>query len=196
MHHTKAVAVLSLLIPSTLYAKGLTDRDDFADHVLLVSIDGLHALDVARFVESHPHSAMATLAGPMTAAAGWLRWAGGVFLLWCGIRLLLASGRTKPSAPQRAAGGWFFSAFLLTLGNPMTILAFAAMFGSLGVAGTAGRAVTLVAGVFLGSMAWWTILSTAVAAAAGKLGGAWFKALDRVCGCTLVAFGLHAFLRR
>jgi hypothetical protein len=63
MHHTKAVAVLSLLIPSTLYAKGLTDRDDFADHVLLVSIDGLHALDVARFVESHPHSAMATLAG-------------------------------------------------------------------------------------------------------------------------------------
>jgi len=139
---------------------------------------------------------LATLAGPMTAAAGWLRWAGGVFLLWCGIRLLLASGRTKPSAPQRAAGGWFFSAFLLTLGNPMTILAFAAMFGSLGVAGTAGRAVTLVAGVFLGSMAWWTILSTAVAAAAGKLGGAWFSALDRVCGCTLVVFGLHAFLRR
>ena len=62
MRHTKAVAVLSLLIPSTVYAKGLTDRDDFADHVLLVSVDGLHALDVARFLESHPHSALATLA--------------------------------------------------------------------------------------------------------------------------------------
>jgi predicted AlkP superfamily pyrophosphatase or phosphodiesterase len=62
MRHTKAVAVLSLLIPSTLFAKGQTARDDLADHVLLVSIDGLHALDVARFVESHPHSALATLA--------------------------------------------------------------------------------------------------------------------------------------
>ena len=62
MRHTKAVAALSILIPATLHAKGLTDRDDLADHVLLVSIDGLHALDVARFVESHPHSALASLA--------------------------------------------------------------------------------------------------------------------------------------
>src|SRR6266851_8440335 len=30
-------------------------------HVLLVSVDGLHALDVARFVESHPNSALAEL---------------------------------------------------------------------------------------------------------------------------------------
>ena len=32
------------------------------DHVLLVSVDGLHALDVARYVESHPKSALAELA--------------------------------------------------------------------------------------------------------------------------------------
>jgi hypothetical protein len=32
------------------------------DHVLLISVDGLHALDVARYVESHPSSAMAELA--------------------------------------------------------------------------------------------------------------------------------------
>jgi hypothetical protein len=62
MRITQAVAILSLLIPSTLHAKTSTARNDFADHVLLVSIDGLHALDVARFVESHPHSALATLA--------------------------------------------------------------------------------------------------------------------------------------
>jgi hypothetical protein len=62
MRHTKTLAVLSLLIPTSLYAKGLTDRDDLADRVLLVSIDGLHSLDVARFVESHPHSALAALA--------------------------------------------------------------------------------------------------------------------------------------
>ncbi len=31
-------------------------------HVLLVSVDGLHALDVANYVASHPNSALATLA--------------------------------------------------------------------------------------------------------------------------------------
>jgi len=30
-------------------------------HVLLISVDGLHALDVSRFVDSHPTSALAEL---------------------------------------------------------------------------------------------------------------------------------------
>ena len=37
-------------------------RDARIRHVLLISVDGLHALDVARFVESHPGSALAELA--------------------------------------------------------------------------------------------------------------------------------------
>jgi hypothetical protein len=32
-------------------------------HVLLISVDGLHALDVANYVTAHPHSALAELAG-------------------------------------------------------------------------------------------------------------------------------------
>ena len=32
------------------------------DHALLISVDGLHALDVQRYVESHPNSALAELA--------------------------------------------------------------------------------------------------------------------------------------
>ncbi len=37
-------------------------KDARIQHVLLISVDGLHALDAARFVESHPDSAMAELA--------------------------------------------------------------------------------------------------------------------------------------
>jgi hypothetical protein len=33
------------------------------DHVLLISVDGLHALDVSNYVESHPNSALAELSG-------------------------------------------------------------------------------------------------------------------------------------
>ena len=38
-------------------------HDARIQHVLLISVDGLHALDVARFVENHPNSAFAELAG-------------------------------------------------------------------------------------------------------------------------------------
>jgi len=40
---------------------GATAEAADVDHVLLISVDGLHALDVARYVEAHPNSAMAEL---------------------------------------------------------------------------------------------------------------------------------------
>ncbi len=42
-------------------AFGATAQAADIDHVLLISVDGLHALDVARYVESHKNSAMAEL---------------------------------------------------------------------------------------------------------------------------------------
>jgi hypothetical protein len=57
--------VLGLAAGSTVHAAGHHAdllRDARIEHVLLISVDGLHALDVARFVEGHPNSAMAELA--------------------------------------------------------------------------------------------------------------------------------------
>jgi hypothetical protein len=50
---------LSLLAGAGLCA---TAQAADIDHVLLISVDGLHALDVANYVESHPSSALAELA--------------------------------------------------------------------------------------------------------------------------------------
>ena len=44
-------------------ALGATAQAADIDHVLLISVDGLHTLDVANYVESHPNSALAELAG-------------------------------------------------------------------------------------------------------------------------------------
>ena len=139
---------------------------------------------------------LAAVAGPAAGAAMWLRWAGGIFLVCWGVRMLAPRGHAEAAVPARASGGAFLSAFLLTLANPMTILAFAAMLGSFGVANAGSGALAMVAGVFLGSMAWWTLLSSAVAAVTGKLDRRWLGALDRVCGCAVAAFGIHALLRR
>lgn len=51
---------LSLLVGLTLGATATVQAADI-DHVLLISVDGLHALDVERYVEGHPNSALAEL---------------------------------------------------------------------------------------------------------------------------------------
>ena len=51
---------LRMLLGLALCATATVQAAD-VNHVLLISVDGLHALDVARFVDSHPHSALAEL---------------------------------------------------------------------------------------------------------------------------------------
>ena len=65
MRLIKLAAAMSLTvslstIPAQAHADGLEDQ---IEHVLLISVDGLHALDVARYLDSHPDSTMKQLAG-------------------------------------------------------------------------------------------------------------------------------------
>src|SRR6266849_9155772 len=53
--------MLAALVPASA-ASHINERDHIR-HVLLISVDGLHALDVANFVPSHPNSALAELSG-------------------------------------------------------------------------------------------------------------------------------------
>src|SRR5215510_2592680 len=56
-------AALLLTLPITVLAISGDDRDDHrrAKHVLLISVDGLHALDLSNYVTSHPNSTLAAL---------------------------------------------------------------------------------------------------------------------------------------
>jgi hypothetical protein len=53
MRHAPGFVLGSLPLAAPAFVAGKTDRLD-ADHVLLISVDGLHALDVSRFVEGRP----------------------------------------------------------------------------------------------------------------------------------------------
>ena len=94
----------------------------------------------------------------------WLRVAGAAFLLYFGI----SAFRSDPlhgSQGQRDPEGLladYASTFVLTITNPITILAFLAIFASIGFTGqeaTIGRAAILVLGVLLGSLFWWAGLA-------------------------------------
>jgi threonine/homoserine/homoserine lactone efflux protein len=141
----------------------------------------------------------------LTAASGflvsrqaWLSGAGGVFLLYLGVRTFGAPPSREARLPSasgllRAYG----STFLLTLSNPVTILAFAAMFGGVGITrgddGLSGA--LLVAGVLLGSATWWVILSTGVGASRAWFSDAAMPWVNRVAGVVIAAFGVAALLR-
>ncbi len=62
---TLALALSSVLLASvSLQAEDHHDHDkNHVQHVLLISVDGLHALDVEHYIATHPHSALAELAG-------------------------------------------------------------------------------------------------------------------------------------
>jgi threonine/homoserine/homoserine lactone efflux protein len=121
---------------------------------------------------------------------------GGVFLLALGIKTL----RSAPAERAAAASGTglaasYASTLLLTLTNPMTILSFAGIFAALGVADTGGdlsAAALLVLGVFLGSAAWWLILSGGVGLMREKLSTGVLHWTNRLSGIVLVAFGIVA----
>ena len=128
----------------------------------------------------------------------WLRLIGGIFLFYLGIQTY----RAKPAAlAAEARGGGlpsaFLSTFFLTLTNPMTILSFAAIFAGLGLGqnrGNLGGAAAMVAGVFLGSAAWWLTLSALVGTFRERITEKTLVWVNRIAGAILLVFGLFALL--
>ena len=128
----------------------------------------------------------------------WLRLVGGAFLLFLGVRTFLArpAGPAAPDARRIGLPGAYASTFFLTLTNPTTILSFAAIFAGLGVAGDASgsalSAMLLVLGVFLGSAAWWVVLSGATSLFRTRLSARGLRWVNRISGTVIAAFGVLA----
>jgi threonine/homoserine/homoserine lactone efflux protein len=128
----------------------------------------------------------------------WLRVVGGAFLFYLGLKTILARPAEKSTwADGNRFIGDYFSVFVLTLTNPVTILSFAAIFAGLGLADESGNyasAGALVSGVFIGSSVWWLTLSSVVALFRTSLTPRWLRWTNRLSGIVIMAFGLVAFL--
>ncbi len=123
----------------------------------------------------------------------WLRIIGGGILFALGLKTFFSRPR-KQAAPVSGNSLLtnFFSTFGLTLTNPITILAFAAIFAALGVVGGSldlAALWTLVLGVFLGSALWWLILSGGASLFRGWIGTHGMRWVNRISGIIIVAFG-------
>jgi len=127
---------------------------------------------------------------------------GGTVLVLLALRSLRGtlSGRSRDvrAAPDRSRpwhgrlAAWA-SMVALTLTNPATILSFAALFASIGAGtGGTGGAAAVVAGVFLGSVGWWLLLTAVVSGLRTRLTPSVVRGLNLASAGIIAAFGVGA----
>ena len=90
------------------------------------------------------------------------------------------------------AGNWF-SAFIITLFNPATVLAFMAIFGGIKIADATADPMsgfTTIIGVFVGAAVWWTGLTTVAAVFRRQIQPETLQAINRLMGFVISGFGI------
>ncbi|EPR39821.1 Lysine exporter protein (LYSE/YGGA) [Desulfovibrio sp. X2] len=95
----------------------------------------------------------------LTGHQGWLRLAGGLFLLVVAWRMLRGHDPVALGAGESLRlAGTFLQTLFMGLTNPAVILAFAGIFAALGLGASGqghGHALAATLGVFTGSFSWW-----------------------------------------
>ncbi len=127
-----------------------------------------------------------------------LRVGGGLLLLAVGFHTFRSHPETSATA-NRTNGETrvFVSTFFLALTNPMTLFAFAAAFTSIGfqqIPQGAVSAVLLVAGVFLGSLLWFSLLAGGSHFFKEKVSSRGLAMVSKVAGTLLVLIGIAGIL--
>jgi threonine/homoserine/homoserine lactone efflux protein len=128
-----------------------------------------------------------------------LRFVGGLLLLIVAWRMYI----TPPPVFQQRAPGQkrpllrlFTESFVLTISNPMTILGFMAVYAGLGIqAGNMQEICVVLAGVFLGSAAWWLSLSVGTVLLRQKLTPKFLERFSRGAGIMIGIFGVIALVQ-
>jgi threonine/homoserine/homoserine lactone efflux protein len=125
--------------------------------------------------------------------------AGGVILVVLGVTILMARGReaTSTNATNGRGAAWAYVSTLgLTITNPATIVSFAALAATLGL-GTGGsflRPSLVVAGVLLGSLAWWCVLVLGVSLLRARLTPRVVRGISTFSGLAIATLGILAVL--
>jgi len=129
----------------------------------------------------------------------WLALSGGAYLCYLGVKTL----RSKPAEMRGDIENinlWsaYLSTLFLTLTNPVTILSFVAIFAGLGLVTGDGSnyaaALSLVAGVFLGSGVWWLTLSGVVNFFRHRFNARSLVWINRLAGVILVGYAVVALI--
>ena len=126
----------------------------------------------------------------------WFRLVGGILLLILGYHTFFSHPSTDIiTNGKNGHTRTFVSTFFLTLTNPMTLFAFAAVFAGIGLdktIGIHGYAIFFVAGIFLGSLSWFSLLTSLVHFFRERITTDGLVIINKVAGSLLTIFGVIA----
>ncbi|NKB21296.1 MAG: LysE family translocator [Alphaproteobacteria bacterium] len=123
----------------------------------------------------------------------WFRLIGGIVLCVIAARMLSAAPAENSAQDTGKLFGDFVSALVITGTNPITLIAFGVIFTSIGVATAGDRyewAEALIAGVFVGSAAWWAMLSGLAAICRRWIGELSLIWITRISAFVILASGV------
>ena len=126
----------------------------------------------------------------------WIRLIGGFFLFVLGYHTYFSHPATDTiTSGKNGHARTFVSTFLLTLTNPMTLFAFAVVFAGIGIDKSMGHhsyATFFVAGIFLGSLSWFSLLTSLVRFFREIITTDGLVIINKVAGSLLTLFGAIA----
>jgi threonine/homoserine/homoserine lactone efflux protein len=126
----------------------------------------------------------------------WIRLIGGILLLVLGYRTYISHPATDIAlGGKNGHARTYFSTFFLTLTNPMTFFAFAVVFAGIGLdksMGFHGNSLFLVAGIFLGSLSWFILLTSLVHFFHDIITTDGLVIINKIAGSLLALFGIIA----
>lgn len=122
---------------------------------------------------------------------------GGAVLIGLGLRILFERRDRAAEIPAASGAGlaWaYLSTLGLTITNPATIISFAALAATLSLGGGGGpaRPAVLVAGVLLGSAAWWCVLAIGASLLRTRLTPTVIRAINTFSGVAIAVLGMLA----
>jgi threonine/homoserine/homoserine lactone efflux protein len=128
-----------------------------------------------------------------------LRLLGGAFLCYLGVRTFRSIPPTTPvNHDEIGLVRDYASTLFLTLTNPMSIFALAAVFAAAGVGQPDGNyyaaTIVLVLGVGLGSALWWLVLTGGLSFFHGKINPEGLRLINRLSGTAISLFGIAVLL--
>jgi threonine/homoserine/homoserine lactone efflux protein len=139
---------------------------------------------------------LSAITGFFAAHHLWLRLFGGGFMIALGLHTMGARvARREAAAPVHVGRlrDAFVSTYLLTLANPMVLVAFTGVFAGLGLGWQTGHtvdALELIGGVFLGASVWWLLVALLAGTFGRHLDDGTLRTVNLIAGGIIAIFGV------
>ena len=138
------------------------------------------------------------ISGFLISQEFWFRLVGGLILLFLGLKTFFSRPiEDIESTSKQTLVSDYISTFFLTLTNPVTIIAFLAIFAASGLGSEVHKSSSpaiIVLGVITGSCLWWFSLSSGISLVKKHFQMNSLYLINKIAGTLLVIFAIVLFL--